>query len=187
MRPVFAKILELFTGGFSYTATARTNWSEGATLPKGTLLQVNELNRTCIPIKRGRLTAFVGTGVGTAVLQENHLFEVGDHIWVEGATAAKTIETVNGNSITVTDAWGIDPNASKAVGAYVAHVGTSTATGPIATRQGSANSIARYPSTVDAGASVTALRRGTVYSRRVAPVIGAVDNMPGTILFSNSR
>lgn len=185
MRPIFAKILELFTGGFSYTATARGAWSDGATLTKGTLLQVNELNRTCIPIKRGRAAVNIASGEGTAVLEENHHFLAGDHIYVEGATGSKTITSVVGNTINVNSDFG----RNAATGAFIVHVATSAATAGnyIDEAVGNANSIARYPSTVEAGASVTALRRGTVFSRRVAPVIAAIDNMPGTIQFSNTR
>ncbi len=188
IRPVFVKVLELFTGGFSFSAAALARHTEGVTLPKGALLQVNEATRECTPVKRARLAARIGTGVGTAIFQEGHLFEPGDFVWINGVATAATIGTVtslgNGTDrITTARGW-LNRIAALPANAWVVNVGTSAATG-IATRVANANTIARYPSTIQAGASVAALRRGTVYANRVNPIVDT-DNLPGTIILSTS-
>jgi len=185
-RDVFAKVFELFTGGFAFTAAALARHTEGVTLPQGALLEVNEATRQCSPVKRARLSAGMATGATAAFFEVGHLFEVGDYVFVEDSATAGTITTIvtGDTSDRVTFGAAIRSLGVIASGNWAQHVATSTATG-VTTRVTNANAIAAYPTTIEAGASVAALRRGTVYTNRVQPVVGT-DGLPGGILFSTS-
>lgn len=189
VRALFAKVLEVFTGGFAWTAAALTRHTDGVTLPAGTLLVVSEVTRQAKPVKRARLAATLAAGAATAVVQKGHLFQVGDFIIGLAGTAPGTIASVTAidadTDRIVIAALGATGIGAGATGAALVEVGTSAATGAVTTFVGTANAIAFYPSTIEAGASVAALRRGTVYANRIQPVV-ATDNLPVTIQLSTS-
>lgn len=185
----FAKVLEAFTGGFGWTAAALTRHTDGVTLPAGTLLVVNEVTRQAKPVKRARLAATLALGDATATVEKGHLFEVGDHIiGLSGGTGAGTITSITEGDTTdviVVSGVGATGMGAAATGGALVEVATSAATGAITTFVGTANAIALYPSTITAGASVAALRRGTAYANRIQPVV-ALDDLPETIQLSTS-
>jgi len=192
LRPVFAKVIEAFTGGFAWTAGALTRHAAGTTLPAGTLLMVNEATRQAVPIKRARVantTAAAATGVA---VQNNHLFRVGDFVIGLAGTSAGTITAINTSATAGIDRFVVAfPTApvvgmgALATGAALINVAGAGLLGATATHVGTANSIALYPTTIIAGASVAALRRGTAYANRINPVV-RVDNLPATIQLSTS-
>jgi hypothetical protein len=192
VRALFAKVLEAFTGGFAWTAGALTRHTAGTTLPAGTLLVVNEATRQAVPVKRARVmytTAAAATGVA---VQNNHLFRVGDFLNVLAGTSAGTITAINTSATAGVDRFVLGfPTAptvgigALATGAALINVAGAGLLGATATHVGTANAIALYPTTIQAGASVTALRRGTVYANRINPVV-RVDNLPNTIQLSTS-
>lgn len=185
VRALFAKVLEVFTGGFAWTAAALTRHTDGVTLPAGTLLVVSEATRQATPVKRARLAATLATAVSTAVVEKGHLFEAGDFIFGVGLGTAATIGSVVEGA--TTDSLVISVGTSRfrgAVGLAIMEVASGGATGP-GGYVGTANAIALYPSTIEAGASVAALRRGTVYANRIQPVV-ATDDLPATIQLSTS-
>jgi hypothetical protein len=186
LRPLFAKVFEAFTGGFAWTANALTNNTSGKTVPAGTLLVVNEANRTAAPVKRARLTAAVATGGGTATVDAGHMFEVGDILIGLNGTHGIAVAAVTDTTISIATTPTAQFSATtSAIGYVLVNVATTAATGPITTFVGTANSIALYPTTVAAGASVTGLRRGTAYANRIQPVVDT-DDLPPTIQLSTS-
>jgi hypothetical protein len=85
--PVFSKIFELFTGGFSLVSTGFT---DGATLPKGSLLKVDEAARTATPIKTA-ITVADSVSSQVHFVAEGHHFAVGDVIGVTIGNKARAI------------------------------------------------------------------------------------------------
>ena len=189
VRALFAKVLEVFTGGFAWTGAALTRHTDGVTLPAGTLLVVSEVTRQAKPVKRARLASSATAFFQTLTVEKGHMFEVGDPIVANdaAATAAKNIRSIaegaDTDVLTIASAgWG---GGGFATGVVIVEVGSSAATGPVTDFVGTANAIALYPSTIEAGASVAALRRGTAYANRIQPVV-ALDNLPVTIQLSTS-
>jgi hypothetical protein len=188
LRPLFAKVLETFTGGFAWTAGTLTRHTDGVTLPAGTLLVVNEATRQARPVKRARLLATQATAVATATVEKGHMFEVDDIIIAAAANAGTRILNivVGAASDQIVVGTAVATCVVGATGAALYEIGTTTATGAFTALIGTANSIALYPSTIEAGASVTALRRGTVYANRIQPVNAVQDNLPAVIQLSTS-
>lgn len=179
VRPLFIKVLELFTGGFGWAARATTRHTDGVTLPAGTLLRVDEAARTAYPIKRGRLAESAGTAATAFMVEPGHLFEIGESIHIAG-TGSSILEIRAGDtSDYIRVGGGIASTGPNGPGTVV-FAGTAGAL------SGTANAVAAYPSTIRAGASVSVLRRGTVYGNRVPPV-AANDAIPATIQFSDSQ
>ena len=185
--PKFAKVFELFTGGFGFTAAALARHTSGVTLPAGALLQVNEATRECSPVKRARLAAYVATAATSVKFEPGHLFRVGDYVFIEGTATGGTIATITEGATydTIAFAAGVNINKGVAAGAWAQHVSTANATAGTAVVI-NANAIAAFPTTIEAGASVAALRRGTVYKNRIQPIVTA-DSLPVTILLSDSN
>ncbi len=182
-RPVFAKVLELFTGGLGWATGAITR-SDGINVPKGALLDIDESARTCSPVKRGRFTAEVASDATAATIQHGSMFAVGDRFSHEGTagTAALVVVTERANDTYL--AW------AGAIGGTAASGSTMEDFGDDGTNlTGTANAIAALPSTVGSGASVSVLRRGTVYTNRVQPLAARDDfgATGGAILFSDSN
>jgi hypothetical protein len=179
---VFSKILELFTGGFSLSITGFTS---GVTLPKGSLLKVDEEARTATPVK----TAVVGaTGDATTLyLETGHHFEVGDYI-AYGATGApiESIEDGTGDydgldKVSVGTAEGDLSASSKD------DVVWNSATGGATGVNVAPNALSRYAVTIEDGAVVTAVRRGTAYKKRIQDHVSKLtDTLPATIQLSES-
>lgn len=187
-RPVILKVFELFTGGFSYLADALDTFTSGRELPQGTLLRIAENTRTAIPVKRGRLLETIASSISTGLFEPGHMFEAGDRIQCGGtATIVESVTEGNdGDTIVCRDRF--RKNLQTAAGSVAYHVGSTSATGPGGlTATGIANAIAAYPSTIETTASVTALRRGTVYANRIQPVNEGYDIIPATIILSTSR
>ncbi len=188
IRPIFAKVLEAFTGGFSWAAGALTGNTSGKTVPAGTLLVVNEATRTATPVKRARLAATVAVDAATATVEKGHMFEVDDIvIGVTGDAGTRILSIVSGDEtdqLIVGTAVGTCVNG--ATGAALYNISTTTATGGGTNLIGTANAITLYPTTIEAGASVAALRRGTAYANRIQPVNADWDNLPPSIQLSTS-
>ena len=179
-RPVFAKVLELFTGGFGWSARATDRNTTVVELPKGALLRVDEVTRTCHPIKRGRLVSALGSGATGALLEHGSMFQVGDRIQYPDVATGVAITAITerdaGDYILIATAT----TGSAAAGGVIIDFAGNNVTG-------TANAFAALPARVEAGASVSVLRRGTVYTNRVQPLT-ARDQIPtgGAILFSTS-
>lgn len=178
IRPVFVKVLELFTGGFGWSARATDRNTDGRMLPAGALLSVDEETRTAHPIKRGRTTEDYATTATGVRVDTNHLFEVGDLVFISGTSAVIESIANEENEDYIVLSRGI-ASANVSTGATV-YEGTS------ATITGTANAIAAYDTTVEAGASVAALRRGTVFANRIQPVEDN-DNLNDVTLLSDSN
>lgn len=179
VRPKFIKVLELFTGGFGWAARATDRFTDGVTLPAGTLLSVDEATRTAFPIKRTRLAESAATAATGVMVEPGHFFNVGDSIHIAGTgSSIQEIRTGDTSDYIRVNA-GIASSGPNAAGTIV-FAGTAGAL------SGTANAVAAYPTTIEAGASVAVLRRGTVYGNRVPPV-AANDAIPATIQFSTSR
>lgn len=180
IRPVFVKVLELFTGGFGWSARATDRNTDGRTLPAGALLFVDEEARTAHPIKRGRTTEDYGSNATGIRIEPNHLFEVGDLVFISGGGTSAVIE-----SITADDNEDYIVLSRGTLGTTAA-TGATMFEGTGATITGSANAIAAYDTTVEAGASVAALRRGTVFANRIQPVEDN-DDLNDVTLLSDSN
>ncbi len=179
-RPVFAKVLELFTGGFGWAARALARNTTVVELPKGALLRIDETTRTCWPIKRARLAVALGSGATGALLQHGSMFQVGDRFRHDGVATARGITAIE------------DRDAGTYILVATAFTGSAAANSTLedfsgAGLTGTANAIAALPTRVEEGASVTVLRRGTVYTNRIQPLT-ARDEIPtgGAVLFSTS-
>jgi hypothetical protein len=180
--PVFSKIIELFTGGFSLTVTG---FNTGVKLPKGSLLVVNEAARTAVPVKTA---VSAGTGVlssATAHLVEGgHHFQVGDiigHVVGGGAYPISQIIASGSNDILVVGtSIAIAPEGrvffqSSALGTDQAAISASP------------NALSFFDVLIESGASVAALRRGTAYKNRIqAHQAGHLTSLPSTIQISES-
>ncbi len=178
-RALFAKTFELFTGGFGWATRATDDHTEGVTLPAGSLLTIDEENRTAYPVKRGRLAT--NYTAGSAVhLEHGHLFEVGDTIGFLTGTGADVaeVEDLGDYDYVRTDAAMRD-NAMP--------TGTVITEGTASALVGTANAIAAYPTTIEEGASVSVIRRGTVYSNRIPPTMARDEIATGAIQFSDSQ
>ncbi len=179
VRPVFAKVFELFTGGFGWIARATNRHTEGVVLPAGSLLNINETTRVAYPIKRGRLTAQHATAATGLSVEHGHLFEVGEsiHIGGTGSTILSITERALDDFITV----------GGGIASIQSPSGATVFAGTAGALSGTANAIAAYPTTIEAGASVSVIRRGTVYTNRIPP-LAAIDTVPtGAIQFSDSQ
>ena len=179
---VFYKVMELFTGGFSLTITGFTS---GVELPAGSFLKVDEAARTAVPVK----TAVAGaTGTAnTLYLEKGHHFEVGDYI-AYGATGANITAITAGTG----DYDGMDV---VAVGTAQGNLSVSSAgdvfwnsaTGGAAEVETAPNTLSRYAVTIEPGAVVTAVRRGTAYKNRIQKHVSKLtDTLPETIQLSES-
>ena len=179
-RPVFAKVLELFTGGFGWSARALARNTTVVELPKGALLVVDEVARTCHPVKRGRAAAAIASAATGISVQHGSMFQVGDVIRYAGVGTGHTITGVTERPTLTRLLLATATTGSAAAGSTVEDLASGDLTG-------TANAIAALPTRVESGASVSVLRRGTVYTNRVQPIT-ARDQFPtgGAVLFSTS-
>lgn len=158
--PVFQKVLELFTGGFSVILVGK----ETVRLPKGSLLKVDEAARTAIPIKTASLLK-KSTTTKLLVTAPN-MFQVGDRVGVEDTNTGHSITAIVasgvGEELTIATAIGI--GATGDVLYEVTAIGTGTVkTAPKVI----ANAVSMYDATV--GDFVTAVLRGTAFKKRIQP------------------
>ena len=179
--PVFAKVFELFTGGFSITTTG---FNTGVTLPAGSLLKVSESARTATPIKTAKTTQTSGSQK-IHYVETGHHFAVGDYIGQTNGPA-QTILTIastiaSGDKIT---ASGAATGGTAATGAVLFQASTGAGTAAVKTV---ANALSAFDTTVESGGFVAALRRGTAYKNRVQPhVAGHLADINASIQFSES-
>ena len=181
--PVFAKVFELFTGGFSITTTG---FNTGVTLPAGSLLKVSESARTATLVKTAKLTTNTEAAndvAKTFYVSEGHHFAVGDHIGWDGQPHQE-ITAIESNStgikVTATGATA----AAVATGVVIFESGTGVGTATVKTV---ANALSAYDTTIESGGFVAALRRGTAYKNRVQPhVAGHLADINASIQFSES-
>jgi hypothetical protein len=178
--PVFKKVFELFDGGFSLTTTG---FNSGVELPAGSLLQVDEEARTAVPVK----TALCGaTGTATTVyVASGHHFQVGDYL-AYGATGA-VIESITASAtlgLDVIDVGTAEGNLSiSSAGDVFWNSATAGATGINV----APNALSRYAVTIESGATVTAVRRGTAFKKRIqGHTTALVATLPETIQLSDS-
>lgn len=181
--PVFQKVFELFTGGFSFTET-----HAGNTLPAGSLVKVDEAARTARVIKSARLADTHTSNEGTAEVEKGHFFAVGDYLGYNGATSQKITAIAEGTDTdTLTLATGVtgDGFATLPTGTVFYEAATfSDSTGAVSL----ANAITAYDTTTDAKDSVTVLRRGTAYKDRIQAHTETYHlNLPETIQLSTSK
>ncbi len=181
---VFAKIFELFTGGFSLTITGLNS---GEVLPEGSFLKVDESARTALPVKTA-VTAKDSVDATNHVVVGGHHFQVGDSLGV-GGTAYNIQEiTPSGDN----DILRIG-TATETVGTGVVLYESSAVGDGNGAVKNLPNAILRYEVTIEDGATVTALRRGTVYKNRIqgagTKFAGTPDlyaGLPATIQLSES-
>lgn len=162
--PVFSKVLELFTGGFSLTSSTLSGFP-GMKLPKGALLKVDESTRTATPIKTAKV-ATGGGGTTTILVEKGHFFQAGDKVGKTVDAKAYAIGAIaaSGDYDQLTIQTAIDTATAGDV------LFESTEAGPTAAEiKTVANAISRYDSYLEAGYGVTAALRATVYKNRVQP------------------
>lgn len=173
---VWKKILEVFDGGFTLETDG---FVDGAVLPEGSLLKINEATRKATPVKTG-VTGKTGTAKNLYVVQGHH-FQVGEYV-ITGSTGA-VIESISptGELDHIVTATGIGTTATGAIVLNSATGGTGVAFKTVP------NAISLFDTKIEAGASVAAVRRGTAYSRRIqAHTAGLVSTIPATIQLSDS-
>jgi hypothetical protein len=173
---VFSKILEVLSGGFSLVSTGFT---DGATLPKGSLLKVDEAARTATPIKTA-ITVADSVSSQVHFVAAGHHFAVGDVIGVTVGGKARKITAIKaktgttatggaGDRITVatSDTAGAGSGiATSATGVVFYHAATTTATG---TLKVTPNTLLRDDALIGTTLveAVTAVRRATAYKNRI--------------------
>lgn len=179
-RSVFANVFELFPGGFGWSARAVARNTTVVELPKGALLRIDEDAQTAHPVKRGRVVTLASGSTGVDIMAGS-MFQAGDVIRYAGVATGHTISAVVDRANYVTHlTLATATTGSAAAGSTVDDFAGGDVTG-------TANAIAALPSRVEDGASVSVLRRGTVFTNRVQP-IQARDSFPtgGAILFNAS-
>jgi len=123
--PVFLKILEDKPGG----VTIKTNRFPSGTkeIKKGALLNADASTAGLYNIIKTAKVAFTPTSAGTVVLVEptDHLFKVGEYVWLLGATAS-TITRVSTTALALSHTLLHPTPASATVLFEVATVGTAT-------------------------------------------------------------
>ena len=170
---VFAKVLELFTGGFSVTAGDLS----GVTLPEGSLIKVNESTRAATVVKAAK-SAADSASVTQHLVEDPGLLRVGDRVTFGHTATSAAIASIAASG----DNYLITVNTGFRVGATGDILYESGATAQPAVV---ANSIARYAAKF--GGEVTALRRGTAYKNRLQPhAAGNLADLPATIQLSDS-
>lgn len=170
---VFAKILELFTGGFSLTAGNLA----GVVLPEGSLIRVDESARTSTAVKAA-VAAEDSASTTVHIVEDPGLLRVGDRVTFGGTATSAAISAIAASG----DNWAITVNTGFKVGATgdILYESGATATPAVI-----ANSISRYATVF--GGGVTALRRGTAYKNRLQPhAAGHLADLPSTIQLSDS-
>ena len=180
--PVFAKVLEVFTGGFSLVTTG-FNVGADVVLPAGSFLTVVESTRLATPIKTADIATSGAEGTGHSIPSGHH-FAVGDHVARIVGRGAHAITAIYD------------------VGAYdrivlATTIGNGIATGPVlwvSSAQGTdkaavqtPNALSMYDVVMESGGGVAVLRRGTAYKNRIqAHVSGHLTTLPATIQISES-
>lgn len=182
--PIFAKVLEVFTGGFSLV-TSGFNVGSDVTLPAGSLLIVNEATRTATPLKTGVIATSSAEGTAHRILKGTHHFAVGDKVARIVGRGAHGIKSISATG----------PIYDRIV--LATSIGNGIATGPVlwvSSAQGTdkaavqtPNALSMYDVVMESGGGVAALRRGTAYKNRIqAHVAGHLTTLPATIQISQS-
>ncbi len=181
--PVFAKVLELFTGGFSLVST---NLRDDVILPAGSLFTVSETTRQATPIKTAKMVTNATANQLTYLVDNAAYLKVGDIIGATGSATGHGITKIEASGdndvLTVATSFG----AAVATGDVLYKV--SAAGGNVVS--GTANAISMYD--VKAGADnlsegVTMLRRGTAYKNRLQPhLAGHLTDVDAVIQISES-
>lgn len=158
--PIFAKILELFAGGFSYVLSGKT----GVSMPAGSLITVDEATRIAVPVKSSKLLATNSTTV--LLVPVPNPFEVGDVIGVDGTNTGHSISTIvaSGANEAITVATAIGIGATGDVVYEVTAIGTGDAAMVV---KSVANAITYERATI--GDFCTAVLRGTAFRKRIQP------------------
>lgn len=180
--PVFSNVQEVYAGGFSLQVTG---FNSGVELPAGSFLKVDEEARTATPVK----TAVCGaTGTSTNIYaKDGHHFVVGDYI-AYGATGAVIESIADGTG----DKDGMDRiNVGTAEGnlsvSSAGDVFWNSATGGNTGVAVIPNTLSRFAVTIESGATVTAVRRGTAYDKRIQKHVAKLTaTLPATIQLSES-
>ena len=162
--PVFSKVFELLTGGFSLTSSTLSGFSE-VKLPEGALIRVDESARTATPIKTAKV-AKGGGGTDDILVEKPHFFQVGDTIALTADAKAYNIDaiTATGDYDQISVGTAIDTATAGDV-LFESSEGGATA----ADIKTVANALVRYDTFLKAGYGVTAAIRATVYKNRVQP------------------
>lgn len=181
--PVFAKVFELFTGGFSLVST---NLRSGVILPAGSLVVVNETTKQMSPIKTAKLVIKGGTTATGYVVDSARYLKVGDVVGFAGGTGSyiRAISATGSyDKLTVGTTFGGTSVPADTV------IYKTTARGSTIL-SGTANAITVYDMKVgddNLSADAAVLRRGTAYKNRIQPhLAGHISGLPATIQISQS-
>lgn len=170
---IFAKVLELFTGGFSVTAGSLA----GVVLPEGSLIKVDEAARTATVVKAAKAAADSASTTQHLVVDYGML-RVGDRVTFGHTATSSAIDTIvaSGSNWLITVGTGFKVGATGAI----LYESNATATPAVV-----ANSISRYATKF--GGEVAAVRRGTAYKNRLQPHhADNIADLPATIQLSES-
>ncbi len=186
--PVFAKVFELFTGGFSVVST---NLRDDVTLPAGSLFTVDEETRQATPIKTAKLAATAANDATQIKVDSARYFKVGDNVALVADGSAFYINQITatggaydiihlGTALGIAATVGSDNNVLFLSGVH----GTTGAR-----LEGTANAISAYDVKVNGNLQnfISVLRRGTAYKKRIQPhLAGHISDLPDTIEISKS-
>jgi len=162
--PVFSKILEVLTGGFSFASVSGFNTN--VILPAGSLIKVDEAARTATLIKTGVI--YSGTSTTSLKVTPGHHFAAGDVVALGTGTgkSAHSISTITEGTDydTFTIATAIEGSTGGAVLFEASAIATASQEVAVKTV---ANALTYLPVTIEAGGFVSALVRGTAYKNRI--------------------
>jgi len=192
--PVFAKIFELFTGGFSLVTT---DLRSDVILPAGSLFRVNEVTRQAIPVKTAKMYGSAAPGQTVLRVESANWFVVGNRIVnpTSGTGSFITaIEATGGDYDTITIGTAfvstVSPGkklVSLATGDVLVHSLIAGSAGTIATAANSISVKGLKAGSTSLSEGLTMLRRGTAYKNRLQPhLAGHIAKLPATIQISQS-
>lgn len=191
--PMFAKVLEIFTGGFSLVSSTLR---DGVTLPAGSLFRVDEATRQATPVKTAVMYGSAAPGQTALRVVSADWFKVGDRIGNSGGTASAitSIEATGGSYdvINIGTAFVSIVTASKktvslATGDVLIHTLVTGSAGTIATTANTISVTDVEVGDTNLSEGLAMLRRGTAYKNRLqGHLAGHLADIPATIQISNS-
>ena len=165
--PVFVKVFELFTGGFSLSTSG---YNSGTKVPAGSLIKVDEDARTATILKSAKLTADMPSSTALKITTDSH-FQVGDYVhmedWATSYSVASITEGDDEDYLVITT--GIGDYTAVGTGDVVYQVEAATVQAEVELTT-VANGVVRYDTYMGdtgSGDEVTVVSRGTVYGNRL--------------------
>lgn len=180
--PVFQTVLETAQGGFSINAT---NLVAGATIPQGSVMGYDEVNRVARPLKTMTVYEDASNSATAIKVYKNHVLKTGDYVakTVGGAAyAASAIDTSNAayDVITVGTTLGVALTAGDVL--FQSSATGASAAAYVVTPKG----LLYEPAIVGVDQSCSVVIRGTIYARRAPGATAAIQALMPNIIYSQS-